>query len=412
MDPRTAAVRKLYEKYPYPSGSPKLRVGFDARFVLAQGRLARPEPRPLEILDAGCGRGIGLLAAAELQPDVRFLGVDLCQRALEHAHSEARGRNLENVRFAEVDLETLDDLEVPPGGFDIIHSSGVVHHLVDPQSGLERLGKVLAPHGVIVFMVYGALGRTAYEQVRHSIDVVVPRDVPLESRLEQGRALVQSLAKNTNAQRYHPWIEAAQLDDVEFVDRYLHVQEKTFTVPTFFDLVEGAGLSFLQWCQPERWLAPDHLQPGPQRERIRNLDERARASFVEQLLLPRALEAYLVHPENGPRPRLEAKDATRTTFLVNPEAAFEVVTRPHTSGLSIEAIRVKLDGYTKSLPPGPLGTAALLLRDETTSFTGQELVDALTQKDVSEKEAGGVLFELVHRRLVYRPHPIDVPRSP
>jgi methylase of polypeptide subunit release factors len=36
----------------------------------------------LRVLDAGCGRGIGLLGSATLQPDVLFDGVDLNRVAL------------------------------------------------------------------------------------------------------------------------------------------------------------------------------------------------------------------------------------------------------------------------------------------------------------------------------------------
>ncbi len=66
-DAITQSVREFYELYPYPAdGSPTLRTGFDARYVLSLGRLQRPPERSLSILDAGCGRGIGLISCATL----------------------------------------------------------------------------------------------------------------------------------------------------------------------------------------------------------------------------------------------------------------------------------------------------------------------------------------------------------
>ncbi len=103
MDASTEAVRELYELFPYPSGAPMLRVGFDARYLLSLGRMERPVGRPLRILDAGCSRGVGTLACAILQPDVQVLGVDISRVALEEARREAASRELRNVEFAEVD---------------------------------------------------------------------------------------------------------------------------------------------------------------------------------------------------------------------------------------------------------------------------------------------------------------------
>ena len=56
-------------------------------------------------------------------------------------------------------------LDGPAGGFDVILSSGVVHHLVDPLAGLQRLREHLAPHGVLSLMVYGRHGRESLYRV-------------------------------------------------------------------------------------------------------------------------------------------------------------------------------------------------------------------------------------------------------
>ena len=132
MDPTTRAVRDQYDRFPYPDGQPVMRVCWDVRYLLAQGERARPKGRPPRVLDAGCGRGLGLTGAASSQPDVQFLGVDISSTALEHARGYATQLGLKNVAFATCDLMTLEGLEVPDGGFDVIYSSGVLHHLTTP----------------------------------------------------------------------------------------------------------------------------------------------------------------------------------------------------------------------------------------------------------------------------------------
>ena len=43
--------------------------------------------------------------------------------------------------------------------FDWINCVGVLHHLPDPDKGLQSLAQVLAPGGIIHIFVYAALGR-------------------------------------------------------------------------------------------------------------------------------------------------------------------------------------------------------------------------------------------------------------
>ena len=94
-DATTLAVREFYELFPYPaSGAPQLRSGFDARFVLSLGRLDRSAGRPLRILDAGCGRGVGLVTCAGLHPEAQVTGIDLCRPALAEARAELARRGL------------------------------------------------------------------------------------------------------------------------------------------------------------------------------------------------------------------------------------------------------------------------------------------------------------------------------
>ena len=261
MDAITEAVRAMYTAFPYPSGAPTMRQGNDARVLLSYGARARPPGRPLRVLDAGCGRGVGLVGAATMQPGVEFLGIDLCGAALDEARAETARRGLKNVSLAEVDLMSLDGLAVPDGGFDVIFSSGVVHHLSDPTEGLTRLARVLAPHGVISLMVYGRHGREALYRAVRAIDAVAPRELPLAERLRIGRALLstaESAALTTG-----PWGDLRAIGDVEFVDRYLNVHETSYDVPGLFALIERAGLVQLRWVEPADWDAEALVPEGP-----------------------------------------------------------------------------------------------------------------------------------------------------
>ncbi len=405
MDTTTSAVRDMYEAYPYPSGSAEIRVGFDARYVLSKGRQTGPAGRTIRVLDAGCGRALGLMGAASVQPDVQFLGIDINRKALAEAEQTARRAGLQNARFAEIDLMSMDGLEVPAGKFDVVHSSGVIHHMTDPEAGLQRIVDVMAPHGILVLMVYGRPGRQPIERIARAIDAVVPTDAPMGDRLVAGRALVAALAA---ADPDGPWAVAAALDDIEFVDRYLHIQETSYTVSELLDLLRRNGLELLQWCQPRQWDHEAQLPPALH-ELAASLLPDDRYRLVEQIVRPRVLELYACRAENAPRPPVNPALLDETLFAVCPEGTFEICTRSGLSEARVEAIHFHMaDGRRFPLSRGPLAIAAMLLRDQTGLFDGGSFVNALNGRGIQPADARGVLYELLRTGVVYRPHPSDV----
>lgn len=407
-DAITRNVRDFYELYPYPAdGSPTLRTGFDARYVLSLGHLQRPPERKLSILDAGCGRGIGLISCATLHPDADVCGIDLCSKALADAAAQAAARGLRNVRLAEVDLMTLRELTVPEGGFDLIYSSGVVHHLSDPAEGLRKLSEVLAPHGVVVFMVYGAVGRAEITRVARALEAWLEADDPLPKRLARARQLVRGLADESDPDC--PWHDAAQVPDAEFVDRYLHPNEVAYDVPRLFDLIEAAGLRFLGWADPREWCVDEVVPEGPLRASIAALPERERFSLIEQIVQPRSHQLYLCRPENGPRVLPPREQWQQQLFAAHPEVHYDVGTRNLWGTSRIETVaycqrsRERVD-----LGQGSVATAAWILSTQNQPFRGETLLNALTEQGCSPLEALNTLQELLQMELVYTPHEVEL----
>ncbi len=402
------AVRSFYERYPYPtSQTPLLRRGFDVRLVCSHGHLARPEGLRRQILDAGCGRGVGLVTAGTLHPESSVLGVDLCRASLEDARSEIKRRKLTNTRVEEVDLMTLEGLDAPDGGFHVIYSSGVLHHLSDPLAGLGNLAKVLAPSGVIVIMVYGAIGRRHVKRVSRTLAAWLEPDLELSKQLDQARLLVAALAEGANPDC--PWSEASNMPDAEFVDRYLHPLETEYDVPGFFDLVESAGLRFLRWCSPEQWSLDGYLAEGPMRDSIEALPERERFTVIEQIVRPRNLQAYLCQQGNSPRRLPPAEEWDSLSFAVNSEVHFDVGTRSLWCSTRMESVTYSKRGLpTQNLETPALAGAGLILSGQNEPFLGSSLIGALVEDGFSPVESRQTLSELLHRELIYVPHQVDL----
>jgi methylase of polypeptide subunit release factors len=107
LDQTASKVKDMYEQYPYPSGEPTIRPGFDIRLLLSYVALKRDSDRPLQVLDAGCGRGPGVIGAASLQPHVKFTAIDINSVGLAEARENAQARGLTNINFVQADLMTL-----------------------------------------------------------------------------------------------------------------------------------------------------------------------------------------------------------------------------------------------------------------------------------------------------------------
>jgi SAM-dependent methyltransferase len=105
----------------------------------------------IEVLDAGCGRGLALIAMAESYPQSRFTGYDLCTDAITDASRMVNARGLRNIRFTVRDMTGFDE----PGRYDFITSFDAVHDQKHPQVLLERIQRALKASGVYLMQDIG-----------------------------------------------------------------------------------------------------------------------------------------------------------------------------------------------------------------------------------------------------------------
>lgn len=111
--------------------------------------------RGIDVLDAGCGRGLALLELAARYPESRFVGYDLCRDAIAFARGEARSRGLENAHFETRDLSDYEE----KARYDFIASFDAVHDQKDPAGLVRSLHGALKPGGIYLMQDIGGSAR-------------------------------------------------------------------------------------------------------------------------------------------------------------------------------------------------------------------------------------------------------------
>jgi 2-polyprenyl-3-methyl-5-hydroxy-6-metoxy-1,4-benzoquinol methylase len=154
-------VRQQYEDNPYPRWvsiaptPPENSINAHLRGIFPKGPLREaPEPDTLDILVAGCGTGQQPISTAQRFPKARVLAIDLSLASLAYAKrkSDAAGVRIE---YGQADILEL----ALDRGFDVIESTGVLHHLAEPMRGWSALVKLLKPGGFMRLGLYSELGR-------------------------------------------------------------------------------------------------------------------------------------------------------------------------------------------------------------------------------------------------------------
>jgi SAM-dependent methyltransferase len=156
-DETTEAVRDFYERAPFPGYPPRDSLqAFHARTERnGFARLVNHAiPGDARVVEVGCGTGQMSLYLA--RADRTVIGADLTRAALRMGAAAARRFNLSRVQFVETDLRQPG---LKAGAFDVVFSSGVLHHTEDPRRSFARLAELARPGGTIVLGVYNAFAR-------------------------------------------------------------------------------------------------------------------------------------------------------------------------------------------------------------------------------------------------------------
>lgn len=240
VDARTERVRAFYTDSPFPDYPEKFDLTA-LRARAARSELARlldaAIPGNARIVEVGCGTGQMSLYLATAERVV--VGADLCRQSLELATGAARRFGLDRVTFVETDLFSPG---LAAGAFDVVYSSGVLHHTPDPRAAFRAVARLARPGGLIVLGLYNSYARLPHRLRRLVARATGYRWTPLDPVLRDREA---------QPARYRAWLR----------DQYEHPLEHRHTLGEVKRWFAANDIDYLR-AYPSSVLAEEPLEPG------------------------------------------------------------------------------------------------------------------------------------------------------
>jgi tetratricopeptide (TPR) repeat protein len=236
-------VREQYEQNPYPrwvntrlSLAPKPVSVVTKEINLNIKNSSVNEIRNPQILIAGCGTGQHSISTAAWIKDCDVLAIDLSLSSLAYAKRKTEELGISKIEYMQADILDLGALNRQ---FDIIESSGVLHHMDDPMAGWKALTNCLKAGGLMKIGLYSELARSHIIQTRHEIQ---------QSNIGSSDDAMKSFRKMiVDSKEEHHNIITPSGDFYTmstFRDLLFHVQEHRFTIPKIKDCLAQLGLTF------------------------------------------------------------------------------------------------------------------------------------------------------------------------
>jgi ubiquinone/menaquinone biosynthesis C-methylase UbiE len=242
-DSVSSEVRAQYEESPYPRwvnlGLPLrprsiLNVVDEIKLKLYDNKINEVE-KP-EILIAGCGTGQHSIETAARFKGSNVLAIDLSLSSLAYAKRKTKELGIENIEYMQADILDLGQLNKQ---FDIIESSGVLHHIDNPMTGWRVLTDCLKPGGLMKIGLYSELARQHISNTKKEIS-----RIGIGSSSEAMRSFRNIMIKSHEdhhklVTEFGDFYSLSELKDLLF-----HVQEHGFTIPKIKEHLDELGLKF------------------------------------------------------------------------------------------------------------------------------------------------------------------------
>ena len=255
-NPRTDTVSSQYARWVYPEPIVDVPAWLESSWQWPDPSHShqlfwpnRETADDLDILVAGCGTNQAAILAYT-NPTSRITAIDVSQPSLDHHRFLKDKYGLDNL---ELHLLPIEEVGTLGRDFDLIISTGVLHHMADPAEGMAALAACLRPDGVVTLMLYARYGRIGVEMLQG-----VFRELGLVQEQVSVQIVKEALAILPAEHPLQSYMTIAP--DLQFdaglIDTFLHGRDRSFTTGDCIELVTSAGLVFDDWLLKSPYAIP------------------------------------------------------------------------------------------------------------------------------------------------------------
>jgi len=189
-------------------------------------------PPKSRVLEVGCGTGAQTKTLAAINPECRFVSIDISEESVDIARKQMTEDGITNVEFRVVDIF---DLPFDEESFDHVFVCFLLEHLARPGEALQLLKGVLKTGGTIT-VIEGDHGSAYYH----------PRSVAAQATIQCLIDIQASLGGNALIGReLYPLLVSAGFWDCRVSPRFVYADASRpemvdgFTRKTFIAMVAG-----------------------------------------------------------------------------------------------------------------------------------------------------------------------------
>ena len=277
-------------------------------------------PEKMDILIAGCGTNQAAYYAVR-NPNWNILGIDLSDSSLAHQEKLKQKHGLNNLTLLKHDLTKVAELGKD---YDFITSTGVLHHLPDPDLGLKALKSVLRKDGVINLMLYGKSLRLGVYIMQEFFKILCFQQT--QKDVDLVRVLLASLPEDHIVRRYTKVANDLNYD-AGIVDTFLHPQDTAYYASDVFDFAERAGLVFHAWLDNLLYsLEASVPNSHPIKNRLQNLSLKDKSQLADLLVMNQGTHRFcVVNPEYASENKIDFDGDQFLKNTVIPALEFKVL---------------------------------------------------------------------------------------
>ena len=210
--------------------------------------MLRQEFRTL-VAGGGTDGGVPFMAEQGNHTKSEVVYYDFSKTSMSFAQFKVKARGTLKVVWVIDWIESIPRLGL--GKFDFAASTGVLHHLKRPETGLKAINDAQLEHGGAEFMVYGKFGRVAVYQIQEILRIINLREEDFKSEIKNAKYILNVLPSSHWFKDYGSQSDHETMGDVGIYDLLLHKRDVAFSNSDLYSWMEKSGYNVVDHTHAE-----------------------------------------------------------------------------------------------------------------------------------------------------------------